>query len=269
MHRMPKQLNAAFSLLELAIVLTIIGLLAGGVLTGQEMIHSAQLQKTIKQMRDIDQATIAFRDQYGGYPGDIKNATSFWATAANGDGDGMIEANDATHDCSTAFGEQSTELDCTYFVGERAQFFTQLGLAGLYNKYDGSTTLGVGYPSIPLNQGMGMIVGSAWILADSSNMKIENYVSPSVYLYLGVCNPSKLNANGAFNDCGTLIPIDAQNIDSKIDDGKPLSGTVFGQSFNTICATGTAANTTSVTATNSYDLRSKNPGCNLIFNLGE
>jgi type II secretory pathway pseudopilin PulG len=270
MQRTVNPLHTAFTLLEIAIILAIIGLLAGGVLAGQEMIRAAQLQKTVKQISDINQASVAFRDQYAGYPGDIRNAASFWAGAANGNGNGSIETA-ANGTCVVTNAKQASDLDCADFTGERAQFFTQLGLSGLGTSYDGSTTVGTGYPAISASSGAGIIVGSTWLTAAASNMRMENYINSSVYLYLGVCRPSTLNTNSAaeFNNCGTLIPIDAQHIDTKIDDGKPLSGTVFGQSYNTICATGTAANTTSVVANNSYNISVSAPGCNLLVNLGE
>ena len=40
-----KRVRAAFTLVELSIVLVILGLLVGGVLTGQSLIHAAQLNK--------------------------------------------------------------------------------------------------------------------------------------------------------------------------------------------------------------------------------
>ena len=259
---------AGFTLVEIAIVFTIVGLLVGGVVAGKEILHGSQLQKTIKQVTDLNQATITFRDQYGGFPGDITNATSFWPSATNGNGNKIIETA-ASGTCATVGTIAASDLDCPDFAGERAQFFMQLGLAGLSNSYTTAATLGTGYPSLPVNKGAGMIVGSTWLTAGASNMKMENYANSAVYLYLGICNPSSLNSGIAFNNCGTLIPVDAQNIDAKIDDGKPLSGIVLGQSYNTICATGTAANTTSVTATNSYNISAQAAGCNLLVNIGE
>ena len=263
-----KSPTAAFTLVELAIVLVIIGLLVGGVLAGKDILHGSQLQKTIKQVTDINQATTTFRDQYGGFPGDITNATSFWPSATNGNGNKIIETA-ASGTCATVGTIAASDLDCPDFAGERAQFFMQLGLAGLTNPYTSAATLDAGYPRLPVNKSAGMIVGSAWLNAAASNMKMENYANSSVYLYLGVCAPSSLNVGAPFNNCGTLIPVDAQNMDIKIDDGLPLSGVVFGQSYNTICATGTAANTTSVTATNSYNISSSVPGCNLLVNIGD
>ncbi len=42
------RLNSAFTLVELAIVLVIIGLLAGGVLVGKDLIRAAEIRSVIK-----------------------------------------------------------------------------------------------------------------------------------------------------------------------------------------------------------------------------
>ena len=70
--------DGGFSLLELSIVLVILGLLAGGVLSGKSLIRAAEL-RTIGTERDrFRTAMYAFRDKYFMLPGDISNATSFW-----------------------------------------------------------------------------------------------------------------------------------------------------------------------------------------------
>jgi len=64
-----------FTLVELAIVMTIIGLLIGGVLQGRTMLKNAKITKTIKQIESYRAAVIAFRDKYAQMPGDMVNAT--------------------------------------------------------------------------------------------------------------------------------------------------------------------------------------------------
>src|ERR1019366_8429308 len=91
--------QAGFTLVELAIVMIIIGLLIGGVLKGQQLITNAQITATVAQIKAIDAATTSFKDQYNGMAGDITNANASLAnctvapcyTAAVGDGDGKID----------------------------------------------------------------------------------------------------------------------------------------------------------------------------------
>ena len=53
-----------FTLVELAIVLVIVGLLIGGILKGQELIGNAQLSSQVTQMRGVQTAFNGFRDQF-------------------------------------------------------------------------------------------------------------------------------------------------------------------------------------------------------------
>ena len=60
-----------FTLVELAIVMIIIGLLIGGILKGQELIANAQVTATVSQIKGIDAALSTFRDMYDALPGDM------------------------------------------------------------------------------------------------------------------------------------------------------------------------------------------------------
>lgn len=67
-------MNKGFTLVELAIVLTIIGLLVGGILKGQEMIVNARVNATVAQIQGYQAAAVAFQDVYSALPGDLGNA---------------------------------------------------------------------------------------------------------------------------------------------------------------------------------------------------
>src|SRR5919198_2887658 len=60
-----------FTLVEIAIVLVIIGVLLGGVLKGQELIKSAQVRNLIDQSSSIQAAYYGFVDRYHQIPGDM------------------------------------------------------------------------------------------------------------------------------------------------------------------------------------------------------
>lgn len=63
-----------FTLVELAIVMTIIGLLIGGILKGQELMENARVTATIAQVKSYEAATTTFRDSFSAIPGDMPNA---------------------------------------------------------------------------------------------------------------------------------------------------------------------------------------------------
>jgi prepilin-type N-terminal cleavage/methylation domain-containing protein len=82
-----------FTLIEIAIVLVIIGLLLGGVLKGQELITSARVRNIISQQDGIKAAFFGFQDRYRALPGDYAAANANINCAImciNGNGNGII-----------------------------------------------------------------------------------------------------------------------------------------------------------------------------------
>ncbi len=92
--------ESGFTLVEIAIVLVIIGLLLGGILKGQEMITQAKIKNLINDFNGVTVAVTSYQDRYRALPGDDPNATTRWTTQApvSGNGDGVIGGlyNDAT-----------------------------------------------------------------------------------------------------------------------------------------------------------------------------
>jgi len=83
--------HKGFTLVELAIVLVIIGIILGSVLKGQELINNARMKRAFNQQREIIAAVYTYFDRYGFFPGDDPNAVARWAGTANGNGNGLIE----------------------------------------------------------------------------------------------------------------------------------------------------------------------------------
>ncbi len=89
---MQTRLQSGFTLVEIAIVLVIIGLLLGGVLKGQELITQARIKNVINDLNGISTAIYAYQDRYRALPGDEKNSVveARWAGLKGGDGNGVI-----------------------------------------------------------------------------------------------------------------------------------------------------------------------------------
>jgi prepilin-type N-terminal cleavage/methylation domain-containing protein len=73
-----KSTEAGFTLVEIAIVLVIIGLLLGGILKGQEMITQAKIKNVINDFNGISVAVTSYQDRYRALPGYDVNVTTRW-----------------------------------------------------------------------------------------------------------------------------------------------------------------------------------------------
>lgn len=91
-----------FTLIEIAIVLVIIGLLLGGVLKGQELITSARVRNLISMQDGTKAAYFGFLDRYRALPGDYLTANAQanipgCAACFGGDNNGQIAGAEAIH----------------------------------------------------------------------------------------------------------------------------------------------------------------------------
>jgi prepilin-type N-terminal cleavage/methylation domain-containing protein len=72
----PRKTQSGFTLVEIAIVLVIIGLLLGGVLKGQELVNSAKVKNLANDFRSISSFVYAYQDRFRALPGDDRSAST-------------------------------------------------------------------------------------------------------------------------------------------------------------------------------------------------
>lgn len=121
-----------FTLVEIAIVLVIVGLLIGGVLKGQEMITNAKLKRIESDNAGIAAAMFSYQDRYLQLPGDDSSASTRFdaystdGARVDGGGDGTIGGGDDWDDAITASSAWTTGEN-----EETLKFFAHLRAAGL------------------------------------------------------------------------------------------------------------------------------------------
>jgi len=86
--------QGGFTLIEIAVVLVIIGLLIGGVLKGQELINTARVRALSNTVDGITVAWFGFQDRYRAFPGDYTLASvNLRNVTTNGNGNGLISSD--------------------------------------------------------------------------------------------------------------------------------------------------------------------------------
>lgn len=184
--------QSGFTLIEIAIVLVIIGLLLGGVLKGQELITSARVRNLISQQDGVKAAYFGFLDRFRALPGDYSQATINIANVTtNGNNNGQIELA-AT--CGAVAGCQAAEYITAWEHLSKAGFIN-----GSYT-YAAAPETNLSAPTNPYARYLRIIYDNVYgtgTPANRHNLKSGNQI------------PSDLMAE----------------IDRKIDDGNPVGGT--------------------------------------------
>lgn len=258
-------MRSGFSLVELSIVLVILGLLTGGILTGQSLIRASELRAVTTEYQRYVAASQTFRDKYFAIPGDFRDATRFWGRMTN-TADCITNSSAAVATPGACDGTgNGTVLEgaAASQSSESVQFWRHLALAGLIEgSYTGLTGSGgadhyVGGTNTPrskLTNAIWATRGNSAYFVGDPNAFAGDYGNQ---LIVGGSSPSSWNYGPVFK------PEEAWNIDTKMDDGKPGQGKVYGYYWNNLCATGAASQTDN--ANGVYNLSSSAGMCALYF----
>lgn len=248
-----RRAQAGFTLVELAIVLVIIGLIVGGVLVGQDLIKSAEIRATISQIEKFNAAANTFRDKHGNLPGDLNTAratqfniapTARPGTAGQGNGDGVVQGG-------------ATAATTDDLIGETRAFWTDLNQAQLIQDSPPATpdmvTAGTtaSLPSARMNE-------AAFFHIFSEGGRNFFYIG-SMTLAAAVVTPTTT----------AVTPQQAFTIDEKLDDGFGLTGTVTVPGATLAPATlGAAGANNCIAVSNAYNTVPANANsllCNLVI----
>jgi prepilin-type N-terminal cleavage/methylation domain-containing protein len=135
-----KSRQTGFTLVEIAIVLVIIGLLLGGVLKGQELIFNSKVKATFNLSREMSASLNSYIDRYGQLPGDDTQASTRFPAATpvptNGNGNGTIPWQGG---CATA-NPALEQCEALYEL-RLAGFISGSGLTSLRTAFGGQAEL--------------------------------------------------------------------------------------------------------------------------------
>jgi prepilin-type N-terminal cleavage/methylation domain-containing protein len=268
--------DSGFTLVELALVMTIIGLLIGGVLKGEELVNNARVKRVIRDYQGVLAANQAFMDQYGQWPGDMANATTRiagcgGATLAgnwcqNGNSNGHVGHNNQLSPPGplTAWGADETggpagtnpKVAAHPDQVETSMYWKHLALTDLITSVSPSAppadpAWGETHPSGPFPGGYHIIYitsacppGADPALCVGADSLVGGH-------YLRV--QARMGSAGTNPGSGSIRPRYAAAIDRAIDDGKPALGFVRSWGHPSGIAGGCSAVTGGMTTNPSSD----------------
>lgn len=208
----------AFSLVELSIVLVVLGLLTGGILTGQNLIRSSEMRSVTVELQRFQTAVQSFRNKYFALPGDMPNATDFWGAATSCPGTSATPSTDGT----TCSGNGNGLIEATT-DNEHFKLWQHLANAGLIEgNYTGVPGTGGANDHDPgINAPASKMSNGVWAATQWEELTGQagpfngDYKASLIFGSAGNGEPNAI-----------MTPEELWNIDKKVDDGMPATGLV-------------------------------------------
>ena len=220
--------NKGFTLVELAIVLTIIGLLIAGILKAQQLVVNSRASSFITQYKAIQAAQITFNDIYSALPGDMPNATdrvpgcTFVAAPGatdcwNGNADGIIgrDTSPIIFDQTDIAALPEIETKMFWVHLQQAELISGLVRIGSDTTVPG---IGVTHPATPLG-GSFLIAFYDGVPGNNPDMDTSGHIIAATGAIISTEDHTSPSAP-------IMSTVTARYIDSKLDDGTPNTGFV-------------------------------------------
>jgi len=279
-------IKIGFTLIEIAIVLVIVWLVAGGILVGRDLIRQAEIRSAISDKEQINASVNTFKEKYNCIPGDCANATDFLPAATVCPMPTPASNNPSSlNTCNgDGNGEFGSALAPSYSMLEKWLFWQHLyganliwggPFSGFYYSYwlqDGISPTRTNVPKAHSGIGAFTVHQMDPSLPLSTPESSKNLINTSFrgrVIMLG----GLLQNNLAYGPIFT--PTEMLGIDTKLDDGKPDSGNILMYkntvSFGYAPTDGTLLQncvTGNVVGSSEYNTASSDISCDLIIKAG-
>tara|TARA_B100001123_G_scaffold193653_1_gene220752 strand:+ start:1859 stop:2644 length:786 start_codon:yes stop_codon:yes gene_type:complete len=252
----------AFSLVELSIVLVILGLLTGGILTGQSLIRAAELRSVVVDFQKYQTAIRGFQGKYFSLPGDMRNATSFWGAQTTCPGTNTTVTTPVIPTCNGNGNGEVGRSNGSANADDAEVFLVWQHLAnsGLIEGSYTGVTAHSDVITTPPRFAMGVNIPNSKLTNGSFSFYHRNPPSGAADFPRNANQLLVANRVGS-TTTGVITGEEAWNLDTKMDDGKPGQGAIMGSSF----AQTPACSTTNDAATSAYILNNSAKDCYLYL----
>ncbi|MDB2414350.1 prepilin-type N-terminal cleavage/methylation domain-containing protein [Rickettsiales bacterium] len=252
--------NKGFTLVELAIVIIILALIAAGIVAAQNMVKQSKLRSLVTQLNEYDSAINIFKENYDAIPGDMYDAYTYFGNACdgtssncNGDGSGIIE-------WVATSGQESNLEDLRAWQHLKLAELVRDNFTGTHQS---SNFIGYTLPATKMSGGCISYLRTGHSSSIHDYGRFKNFKNG---FYIG--KPST-SATLVGRICGLPLfkPKEAYTIDLKMDDGYPYTGrmNIRASESDGCVGANSAADQAAATSGSEYKISGDIVACNLIY----
>ncbi len=202
-----KRNQSGFTLIEIAIVLVIIGLLLGGVLKGQELINSARVKNLATDFRNIPVFIYGYQDKFKSLPGDDANAITHLPAPAI-----ICSGNPTVGKCVLGNGVIEGNWNDTTIASESYVFWQHIRLADLA---PGSTDTTTPATYLPTN-------------ASGGTIGIQSGTTSTATTPINDLSATPAAIRGSYVICSSgILGKFVKQLDTTMDDGNTATGSMM------------------------------------------
>jgi len=238
--------KSGFTLVEMAIVLVIVGLIIGGVMAGSELIRVSKVSRTVKEITEYETAMTLFFNKYDAIPGDFSKASTFFG-GADGNQNGMLDNNEGY---------------TTFYNLSKANFIKG-SFANGYNGQPNGSKPWRALPGLTINDNYAMLP----TYEDPAGQGVGSYYYNPLelagnFFEIGWDNNTYWVQPGVFTQ-------DMIDLDNKIDDGLPMTGFLFASYAHTACISAYCSTPSTCAAIVYQPYNSTGQFCKLSYRLSK